>query len=163
VALSFYHNDQFIATTTTGTDGRMPIPEDIPLTGTLRLEFSKPGSYNNGVSVTDLIRIQKQILTTELMTPYKLLACDVNNSNSLTTLDMIRIRKLILTLDPDFGDGGVASWQFFSAAQSFSNPQNPWQNEPRDNIFEFDLNAGFRLPDFVAVKSGDANGNADLE
>ena len=97
---------------------------------------------------------------TEPMMAYKLLACDVNNSNTLTTLDMIRIRKLILTVTPDFGDGGVPSWQFFSADQAFPDPLNPWFPGPRSNVFNFTMEAGFRLPDFVAVKSGDANGNA---
>lgn len=163
VGVSFYVNDQFIATVFTGADGRIPIPENMTTTGTLRMEFAKEGSYNNGVTTTDLIKIQKHILGTELMSAYKLLACDVNNSNTLTTLDMIRIRKLILTVTPDFGDGSVASWQFFSAAQNFPDPQNPWSPMPRNNSFTFDLETGFRLPDFIAVKSGDANGNATVD
>lgn len=160
VAVSFYVDDQFIATTSTGADGRLLIPDNIPATGNLRMEFVKEENYGNGVTITDLIKMQKHILNTEPMTAYKLLACDVNNSNSLTTLDMIRIRKLILTVTPDFGDGGVPSWQFFSADQNFPDPLNPWSPGPRSNVFNFTMETGFRLPDFIAVKSGDANGNA---
>ncbi len=160
VGVSFYVNDQFVATVFTGADGRIPIPQNMTTTGILRMEFAKAGSYSNGVTTSDLIKIQKDILGTELMSTYKLLACDVNNSNTLTTLDMIRIRKLILTVTPDFGAGSVASWQFFSAAQTFPDPLSPWSPTPRNNIFTFDMEAGFRLPDFIAVKSGDANGNA---
>lgn len=160
VAVSFYVDDQFIATTFTGADGRILIPENMPATGNLRMEFAKEDSYSNGVTITDLIKMQKHILNTEPMMAYKLLACDVNNSNTLTTLDMIRIRKLILTVTPDFGDGGVPSWQFFSAGQTFPDPFNPWSASPRTNVFNFIMETGFRLPDFIAVKSGDANGNA---
>ncbi|MGH1434867.1 MAG: hypothetical protein ACRBG0_10440 [Lewinella sp.] len=163
VGVDFYVDDQFIATTYTGTDGRLAIPQDMPTSGNLRMEFAKEGSYSNGVTITDLIKMQKHILGTELMSSYKLLACDVNNSNSLTTLDMIRIRKLILTLTPDFGSGSVASWQFFSADHTFPDPLNPWFPAPRNNIFNFNMETGFRLPDFIAVKSGDANGNASVD
>ena len=163
VEVSFYADDVFVATTITGADGRLPIPADMPSASEVRLDFAKDDTYNNGVSISDLIVMQKQILSTELMAPYKLLACDVNNSNSLTTLDMIRIRKLILTITPDFGDGGVPQWQFFNAATEITDPANPWPLESRDNSFTFALTPGFRLPDFIAVKSGDANGNASTD
>lgn len=163
VQVSFYVDDVLMGTTETGADGRIPIPEGLPSSGDITLAFDKINPFNNGVTTSDLIRMQKQILGTDQMDPYKLLACDVNNSNSLTTLDMIRIRKLILTITPDFGDGGVDSWQFFNADVNFPDPAQPWSVGPRDNSFTFTLEPGFRLPDFIAVKSGDANGNAIVD
>lgn len=163
VQVSFYDGDTFIAATETGIDGRIPVPDGVPNTGEITMEFVKAGPYNNGVSISDLIQMQKQILGTEQMPPYKMLACDVNGSNSLTTLDMIRIRKMILTITPDFGDGGVPSWQFFDAETTFPDPTQPWPIGTRENSFTFLLEPGFRLPDFIGVKSGDANGNASVE
>ncbi|MEL6972358.1 MAG: hypothetical protein AAFZ63_22710 [Bacteroidota bacterium] len=163
VAVSFYADDVFVATTVTGADGRVPIPAEMPSASEVRMDFAKDNPFNNGVSISDLISMQKQVLGTELMEPYKILACDVNNSNSLTTLDMIRIRKLILTITPDFGDDGVPSWQFFSGATTLGDPTQPWPAESRDNSFTFTLIPGFRLPDFIGVKSGDANGNASVD
>lgn len=163
IFVDVYLDDELVETVVTAADGRIPAVTNIPSTGELRMEFTKNDNFNNGVSIIDLIQMQKHILGTEFMPPYKMLACDVNNSNSLTTLDMIRIRKLILNLTPDFGDGSVASWQLFSADQTFPDPQNPWSLNPRDNNFSFTLEPGFRLPDFIAVKSGDANGNAEVD
>lgn len=163
VLVDFYADGDYVGTSETGVDGRIPVPDGIPSSGEVTMELTKPGPYNNGVSISDLIQMQKQILGTELMAPYKLLACDVNNSNSLTTLDMIRIRKLILTLTPDFGEGGVENWQFFDADDTIDDPTNPWSMFPRDNSFTFTLEPGFRLPDFIGVKSGDANGNASVD
>lgn len=162
VSVNWLVDNSLLATTVTDADGRLPVPDGIPENAELRLDFSKDGPYNNGVSISDLIVMQKQILGTEQMDPYKLLACDVNNSNTLTTLDMIRIRKLILTIDPDFGSGGVPNWQFFDADDVFNDPTDPWFPVARDNSFTFTLQPGFRLPDFIAVKSGDANGNASV-
>jgi len=162
VAVTFYLNNEWLATTETGQEGRLTLPVNLPAQGELRLAFTKgEDQYRNGVTTADLIRMQKHILGTDTMPPYKMLACDVNLSNSMTTLDMIRIRKLILTITPDFGDGGAPSWQFFVANPSFADPLAPWPTAVRDNSITFNLNAGFSMPDFVAVKTGDANGNAN--
>ena len=67
------------------------------------------------------------------------------------------------SLTLDFGDGGVDSWQFFNGDINFPDPAQPWSAGPRDNSFTFTLEPGFRLPDFIAVKSGDANGNAIVD
>lgn len=164
VTVSFFVNDILIATTQTGTDGRIPVPANLPATGTLRLAFERADSYTNGVTTADLVRMQRHVLTTDTLAPFKILACDVNKSNSLTTLDMIRIRKLILTIDPDFGADGTPSWQFFPADMPITDPVRPWPPaSSRNNAFTFTLGPALRLPDFVAVKSGDANGSASTD
>ena len=161
VSVRFYVNDALVGTTESMADGRIPIPDNFPLTGTLRMEFAREISYDNGVTTSDLIKIQKHILGIGLLDALKTLACDVNGSNSLTTLDMIRIRKLILTLNSDFGDGSIPSWLFFTAPFSAADPLEPWDDNGRSNSFIYQLVSGFQLPNFVAVKSGDANGNVD--
>jgi hypothetical protein len=160
VTAEFRIDGELIGTATTLEDGRLFIPAEIPTSGTLTVSLNKDDAYNNGVTTADLIKMQRHVLGTEFMTPYRILACDVNLSNSISTLDMIRIRKLILTLTPDFGEGSVPSWQFISATTSFSDPLQPWPFE-RGNSFSYTLSPGFQLSDFIAMKSGDANGNAN--
>ncbi|MDG2447977.1 MAG: dockerin type I domain-containing protein, partial [Saprospiraceae bacterium] len=53
----------------------------------------------NGVSTLDLVLIQKHILGLErLETPYKIIAADVNNDQSISAIDMIELRKVILNV-----------------------------------------------------------------
>ncbi|MCB0664126.1 MAG: hypothetical protein KDC24_15380, partial [Saprospiraceae bacterium] len=58
---------------------------------------NKDGVAVAGVSTLDLVLISKHILNVQYLdSPYKILAADVNNSNSVTTLDLVGIRKLVL-------------------------------------------------------------------
>ena len=161
VLVTFYVDDVLIGETESTSNGRVPIPDTLPLNGTLRIEFAKELFYGNGVATSDLIKIQKHILGSTFLAPLRILASDVNNSNSVSTLDIIRIRKLILTLNNDFGDGGMPSWQFFKVPFFTANPLQPWNDNDRNNDFTYELVNGFQLPDFIAVKTGDANGNVD--
>lgn len=94
---------------------------------------------------------------------YKLLVCDVNNSNLFIMLDMIRICKLILMIMLDFGDGGVDSWQFFNGDVIFFDFVQLWLVGLCDNSFIFILEFGFCLFDFIVVKLGDVNGNVIVD
>lgn len=160
VIAAFRVDGELLGTFTSDEDGRLFIPAEIPSSGLLTVTLNKEDAYDNGVSIFDLIQMQKHVLGTDYMAPYRTLACDVNASSSMTTLDMIRIRKLILNLDPDFGSGSVPSWQFVSSITNFPDPLQPWHQE-RDNVFNYTLSPGFQLSDFVAMKSGDATGNAN--
>lgn len=161
VIATFYVDDIFIGMTESTSSGRMPIPDTLPLNGALRIELSKNLSYGNGVTTSDLIKIQKHILGIAFLDPLRVLASDVNNSNSVSTLDIIRIRKLILTLNDNFGEDSMPSWQFFSAPFSTANALQPWADNQRDNNFVYELINGVQLPNFIAIKTGDANGNVD--
>lgn len=163
VLVEFFVDDVSYGSSYSDATGRVVVPNGIPANGALRMEFSKGANdLRNGVTTADIIKMQKHILNTEHLSPVKIMACDVNSSNSLTTLDMIRIRKLILAIEANFGEGGVASWQFFRSPFSPENPLQPWTVGDQDNSFSFTIEPGFNLPDFIAVKSGDANGTADL-
>ena len=113
----------------------------------------------NGVSTFDLVLIQKHILGVKpLEGPYRMIAADVNNSKSISTLDMIQIRKLILQLDTKFNN--VPSWKFVDATYKFPDAQNPFTAEYPEVVNVNDL-VGNVKADFIAVKMGDVNGNAE--
>ena len=117
--------------------------------------------YLNGVSTFDLVLISQHILgVAPLNSPYKMIAADVNNSESITTLDLIQLRKLILSIDTEFANN--TSWRFVEEDYVFPNSANPWVEEFPEVININNLSiAGLAAADFVAVKIGDVNLDAE--
>ena len=114
----------------------------------------------NGVSTFDLVLISKHILGLQSLTsPYKMIAADVNNSKSITTLDLIQLRKLILNIDTEFSNN--TSWRFVDATYSFNNPANPFA-ESFPEVKNINNLTGDEAANFVAIKVGDVNGNANV-
>ena len=113
----------------------------------------------NGVSTFDIILISKHVLGTQLLdSPYKLIAADVNRSNTITTLDLIQIRKLILNINTEFSNN--TSWRFVHSDYDFPQPTNPWLEEFPELHNENNLIGEILDADFVGVKIGDVNGSA---
>jgi hypothetical protein len=116
-------------------------------------------NYRNGVSTIDMVLVSKHILGTgNLPTAYRMIAGDINNSESVTTFDLIQMRKLILALEDKFANN--SSWRFIDANQEFPNTLNPWLKPLKEvvnfnNIQTEDLSANF-----VGIKIGDVNLNA---
>jgi hypothetical protein len=109
----------------------------------------------NGVSTFDLVLMSKHILGVEALdSPYKMIAADVNRSESITTLDMIQIRKLILNIDTEFDNN--TSWRFVPADYVFPVPTNPWFEQFPEVYSVNDLASSLDV-NFVAVKIGDVN------
>ena len=120
-------------------------------------EFENP--YLNGVSTLDLVMIQRHILGQEdLANPYKILAADVNTSNTVDAIDLLQIRKLILGITTEFHD--TPSWKFVDAAHSFLDDQNPWVYPTQMEMYDLDYNAAEM--NFVGVKTGDVNGSVQV-
>jgi len=116
--------------------------------------------HANGVSTFDLLLINQHILgNSRLDSPYKIIAADVNNSQTISTLDLIGIQKLILGRVTEFPDN--FSWRFVDAAYTFPNPMNPWQ-EPFPEMAGLPglPNGGAQDVDFIAIKIGDVDGSA---
>jgi hypothetical protein len=113
-------------------------------------------NYLNGVTTYDLVLISKHILGLELLdSPYKMIAADANNSQTITGLDLVKIRALILHLDDEFANN--TSWRFVDQDYVFPNPVNPWQE-----VFpEYKELTSDPVPaNFIGLKVGDVNGSA---
>ena len=112
-------------------------------------------NYLNGVTTYDLVLISKHILGTEVLdSPYKMIAADANNTQSITTLDIVKLRALILHIDDELSAN--TSWRFVDANHVFGS-----------NVFDFPeyvsptVNGSvFNPANFMAVKIGDVNGTA---
>lgn len=113
----------------------------------------------NGVSTIDLIQVTQHILGRKILdSPYRLIAADVNNSGSITTMDIIQMRRLILNLTERFP--GNPSWRFVDASFSFKHPENPWKDAFPESVRIDSLSQEIPQVGFIAVKTGDVNGNA---
>ncbi len=119
----------------------------------------KNGPATNGVSVQDLIKIQKHLLFVQSMdSPLSRLASDANNSGTISALDMVTITKLLLGITTEFPDG--KSWIVLPADTDFGAPGF---HPPAINSYSIplqDIIDGARQPIFTAIKKGDPQGNA---
>ena len=113
------------------------------------------GDWLEGVTTQDLLMITKHILVVEnLITPYQLLAADVDGSGYISTYDIVQLRQLILQNKTNIETN--KSWKFIPADFEFTDPSNPWL----DSIPEFiNINnlQSYAQADFIAIKIGDVN------
>jgi hypothetical protein len=121
------------------------------------IEPYKNDDASNGVSTLDLVMIQRHILgLSELDSPYKLIAADVNGNDKITSSDLLLMRKVILGIDTEFGDN--TSWRFIPTGYEIEDPINPFGFPEKvviNGLYVSDENI-----DFTAIKTGDINGNA---
>ncbi len=115
--------------------------------------------YLNGVSTLDILLIQKHILgISELDSPYKLIAADANNSETISALDLIHLRKLILGIYTELPNND--SWRFVDSEFVFADPTVPFPFA--ETISLNNMNGDQMSNDFIAVKIGDVNNNVVL-
>lgn len=113
----------------------------------------------NGVSTFDLILISKHILGIETFSsPYQYIAADVNQSETVTAFDLVQLRQLILNIHPDFQNN--TSWRFVDANYIFTT-DNPLKETYQEKITIDNHQTDKMDVNFVAIKVGDLNGNAN--
>ena len=115
---------------------------------------------DNGVSTFDLIFIRRHILGIQpLASPYKMIASDVNRSGNISAFDMILLSKIILQIDTVFSNN--TSWRFVDASFVFPDASDPFSSPFPESILIEDLQQDELGLEFVGIKIGDVNGNAD--
>jgi hypothetical protein len=132
---------------------------DLPMCYDYMVIPYKDTDTDNGVTVYDLIKIQKHILGVEnLDSPYKIIAADANNSGVVSTSDLIDIRKVILHNTEAFPNN--TSWRFVTTEYVFENPQDPlkekWPKMDMVDMLSSDANLSF-----MGIKTGDIDNSAD--
>ncbi len=124
-----------------------------PFYADYQVSGEKNDDYLNGVSTLDLIMIQRHIIGIEALdSPYKMIAADVNNDNSISAVDLIELRKLILGIYDELPENG--SWKFVNADNTL-DVNNPF-NYSETRAIE-DLASDMMAEDFIGVKIGDVN------
>jgi hypothetical protein len=108
-----------------------------------------------GVSTLDLVYIQMHLLGIRTFdSPFKVLASDINSTNSVSATDLVELRKLILGTTTELDQ----SWKFVSEDFYFDDMFRPW-NYDGSVLFQ-DLSDNFTDVNFVGLKVGDVNGGA---
>ncbi len=120
------------------------------------IEPSKDVDYLNGVSTLDLVMIQRHILgSVYLDSPYKIIAADIDNSQTITAIDLIQLRKLILGIYDELPSND--SWRFVDAGHTFADALDPFPYPESINYQSLGVDA--LSSDFMGVKIGDVNGS----
>lgn len=139
-------------------EGHYAFPS-MPFGGQYIVNPIKNDDYTNGVSTLDLVMIQRHILGIEdLNSPYKMVAADINNDEKLAASDLLLLRKLILGTISELPD--VGSWRFIDASFEFADPSDVFAAPLPENYNIATLNSDMTI-DFIALKVGDVNGNAE--
>lgn len=117
--------------------------------------------HTNGISVADLVILQKHLLGQKsISNPYLLLAADVNGSGQINIADILEIRKLLLGHQYAFSK--LPSWQFVQSGYTFKNPLKPSAEPfPKEYVVPAAQGKQENL-NFIAVKTGDLNYSAKL-
>ena len=133
--------------------------EDLNMYGDFMLEPTKDTEYMNGVSTLDLVIMQKHILGIKALdSPYKMLAADINSSESISAIDLIQLRKLILGIYDELPNN--KSYRFVDANQVFDDVSEPFPFNENKELLDVDVDMADN--DFIAVKVGDVNGSLTL-
>ncbi len=133
---------------------------DMPEGGDYQVLPHKDNDHLNGVSTLDLVMIQRHILgLSTLESAYKLVAADINNNEKISSSDLLALRKVILGIEIGFINN--TSWRFIDSEYEFANQSNPWEKEI-DEVYNISGLSEDMQIDFIAVKTGDVDGNVDV-
>jgi len=159
--VSVWLSDAEVARDTTDAGGNYSFTMDsaFVVNNDLQVLISKRVNPKNGVSVLDIVALQKHLLGFELLNRTdKLFAADVNSSGSLSALDIVELRKLLLGIYQGFPNLGDPTWMFFHEAVSFGPPgTQPPVIPDQPPVLLRNIHAGTQSANFRGLKLGDLN------
>jgi len=127
----------------------------------LTITPSKLDQVLEGVTTFDMVLIRRHILgITALDSPYKLIAADVNQSNSISTFDMVLIQQIILGVITTFPN--TPSYRFIPADFIFSDAEQPFQFPEFITLQREDIVGYLPTINFLAIKIGDVSYQTEL-
>ncbi len=115
----------------------------------------KYDNHRNGVSILDVIKLQKYLLGEDTLNTFELIAADADNSEHISFFDVFELKKLVLGLYTELPFN--TSWRFVPKDYIFSDPKNPWVF-PEE--IEVTTDVSQLNNDFIGIKIGDLNGTA---
>ena len=143
----------------TDAQGKYMFSNALPVASNFNLTPLRDDNPINGVTTLDIALITKHILGLQpLLSPYKIIAADVNNSKSVTTFDVVELRKMILGIHENFTNN--TSWRFVDKSFVFPNPDNPFQSAFPESKTLANIQGNQMDEDFVSIKVGDVNTSA---
>ncbi len=122
----------------------------------------------NGVTAADALAVQQHLMGTTLITdPYKLLAADVNLSNSVTSADASIIRQAVLGSGTALEFFIVKPWRFVPTPDpgpgfpGYIPPPNPFSAPIPESRVLTGVAGPLTNQNFFGIKMGDVNATAD--
>ncbi len=110
----------------------------------------------DGLSTFDLVLISAHILQTRRLTdPYRLIAVDVDNSNTISVFDLLGIRQVILERVGNYSSN--IAWKCVDASFVFTNSQNPFLDNYPVELTYAQPSGDISSADFVGIKLGDVD------
>jgi thiol-disulfide isomerase/thioredoxin len=150
-----------IARDTTDVQGNYSFTMDSAyvINNDLVVGVSKNINPKNGVSVLDIVALQKHLLGLQLLNSTdKLFAADVNKSGTISGLDIVEMRKLLLGLNDGFPNAGDPTWLFFHDSVTFGAPGvQPPVIPIQDPILLRQIHQEMLSGNFRGLKLGDLN------
>jgi hypothetical protein len=149
-----------VASGITDANGQFTIGS-VPASCNYKLTPTFDGDATDGINTLDALLVAGHTDDVmPLLTPYKLLAADVDKDGVLTNDDIMNIVKMSLGLKNTFPVNKV--WQFIPASHVFADPSKPWSNSIPASL-TFCLSGPMPAPqaNFVGIKYGDLNSSAD--
>ncbi len=135
---------------------------EVPIGGDYEVKPFNNSQITNGVNTLDLVFLIRHLLEINTLdSPYRQLACDINESKTITSLDIIAMRRAILIIDTLFTQ--TESWKFVDAGFDFSNATNPLRANYQERFEIIGLQQDVDTLDFIAVKMGDLNDNGSAQ
>ena len=114
----------------------------------------------NGLTAGDASRIQQHVIGAFPFTdPYKLIAADVNKSNSVTAQDASLVSQAVLGNPIAQGFFINTTWRFVPKAYVFPVPASPWGFP--EKIVLTGVSGSLTGQDFIGSKLGDVNNTAN--
>lgn len=130
----------------------------LPTTVDYIIKPTRNDDWLNGVTTADIVKIQKHILGTEIITsPYKMIAADVNKSKSISARDIADLRKLILGVTNSISSN--TSWRFVDQLYQFTNIDETLNENLAETYQINGLNSNMNI-NFIGIKIGDINETA---
>jgi hypothetical protein len=132
--------------------------ENLPAGQNYTVDIGDVPVERRGVTTFDMVLIVAHILQTRILDdPYKIIAVDVDNNNSVSVIDIVGIRQLILEQVDRYSSD--ISWKGIDANYVFTNPNDPLSENYPTQLYFNALNQDVTNADFVAVKLGDVDGD----
>ncbi|MCW5920776.1 MAG: hypothetical protein KIS77_00385 [Saprospiraceae bacterium] len=114
----------------------------------------------NGLTTADASRITQHALNIFLLTdPYKLIAADVNYTNTITTADASFITQAILGNPVNQLAFINKTWRFVPKDYVFPVPASPWSAPEKISLVG--ISGDQTDQDFIGIKMGDVNNTAN--
>ncbi len=146
------------ASTTTNATGVFSFP-NIPINTPVNVQLSRTTNPSNGVDAVDILLMRRHVLgTTPITSKLRLFAADVDGNQDIDAVDMLQLRRLILGTRDNLP---LPSWRFIPSFVLLDS--NFPFNLTIPDTFEVSFTAPTNNFDFIGVKIGDVDNNADAD